>query len=120
MVIRDSIDNQIDQKMIAIRTIVIIFLLFSAAMATGQKVFEVKYKSEADVVIYVTTYQSDADLKVYVTKYESDAKGMKGIWYFTKYESDADLKIFYTKYKSEANWVIYFTEYKSDAGCKKK
>jgi len=109
--------NRLRIKELILISLLILTFSFSSK---SQKVFEVKYKNEADVVIFITQNLYDADLKVYVTQYPSDVNGFRGIWYFTKYEYDADLKIYYTKYRSEANLIIYLTKYRSDAGWRKK
>jgi len=92
----------------------------AAFPAQAQKIFSCTYKSDADIIVYVSEYKSDADLVVYKTKYASDATGNDGIWFFTEYKSDAKKKIFFTEYKSDADLIIFFTEYKSDAGWQEK
>ena len=84
----------------------------------AQTVFNVNYKSDAKVKVYVANYKSDADLVVYKCKYKSDATGNDGLWFFTDYKSDAKFPIFFCDYKSDADLVIFFSEYKSDAGWK--
>lgn len=88
--------------------------------AQAQTVFSVKYKSDAQVKVYVASYKSDADLVVYKAGYKSDAGDNKGIWYFCDYASDAKKKIFFVDYKSDADLVIFFSNYKSDAGWQNK
>jgi hypothetical protein len=63
----------------------------------AQKVFSVKYKSDADVKVFVVDYKSQADLIVYKTKYASNAKENKGLWFFTDYKSQADKKSFFCR-----------------------
>jgi hypothetical protein len=64
--------------------------------ANAQKVYPVKYSSNADVKVFVVKYESQADLLVYSVKYESQAKGNEGKWFKVKYQSQADKKIYFT------------------------
>ncbi|MCK5135281.1 MAG: hypothetical protein KAR19_05790 [Bacteroidales bacterium] len=63
-------------------------LLIIAPGISAQKVFKVKYESQADIKVFVVEYESQADLKVYFVDYESQADE-DGLWYFVKYESQA-------------------------------
>ena len=94
--------------------------LLGGMAANAQTVYSCKYKSDADVKVYVTENKSDADLVVYKCSYKSDVQGNKGLWFFVDYKSDAKKKIYFVDYKSEADIVIYFTTYKSDAGWKNR
>jgi hypothetical protein len=82
----------------------------------AQTVYSVKYKSDAQVKVFVAQYKSDADLVVYKAQYKSDAGENNGVWFFTDYASDAKKKIFFGDYQSDADLVVFFAEYKSDAG----
>ena len=99
-----------------------LFLLAIAIMATvsikAQVIYSAKYKSDAQVKVFVVNSSSDADLVVYKTTYKSDADGNSGVWFFTDYSSDAKKKIFFVDYSSDADLKVYFTTYKSDAGWK--
>ena len=86
----------------------------------SQKVFSVKYSSEAQVKVYVVKYESEADLKVYKTTSQSEADKNQGIWYFTDYNSQADKKIYFVDYSSQADLKICFVNYKSQAGWRNK
>ena len=79
-------------------------ILFFASANYAQKIYKVKYESQADIKVYVVNYESQADLKVYKVDYESQAN-KDGLWYFLKYESQADLKIYFVDYESQAGWV---------------
>ena len=57
---------------------IILLLLFNYSF--GQKVFEVKHESQANVKVFPVKYQSQADLLVYWVKYESQAKE-DGLWF---------------------------------------
>lgn len=54
-------------RMIAV-TVVLFFL---TTVCFAQKVYEVKYESQADLKVFVADYESQCDLKVYWVKYES-------------------------------------------------
>ena len=82
----------------------------------SQKIFSAKYKSQADISVFVTDNVSQSDLKVFKVNYQSQAKGNKGFWYFVDYPSQADIKIFFVDYPSQADLKIYFVKYQSQAG----
>lgn len=90
------------------------------AFGYSQHFYVSKYKSEADLTVYIVDYASQADLKVYITKYKSEAKGNKGWWYFVPYKSNADKKIYFVQHKSQADLLIYKVPHKSRAGWVKK
>jgi len=96
-----------------------IFMCFIGGIH-AQRVYEVKYKNQADIKIYVTKYKSQADLKVYKTAYKSRAKGNRGLWYFTNYPARAQKKVYFVPYKSQADLKIFFVPYKSQAGWQNK
>ena len=62
--------------------------------AKAQKVYKVRYESQADVKVCIVKYESRCDLKVYLVDYESQAS-KDGLWYFVQYESQADKKIYF-------------------------
>lgn len=97
--------------------IICIFLL-SASLAHGQKVFKVKYESQADLKVYVVEYESQCDLKVFFVEYESQADE-DGLWYFVEYDSQAEKKVFFVEYESQADLKIYIVKYESQAGWRK-
>ena len=72
-------------------------------MVNAQKVYSVKYESQANVKVYVVNYESQADLLVYKVSYESQAGDNNGKWYFTDYESQAKKKIYFVNYESQAD-----------------
>ena len=62
-------------------------ILLFLGTANAQKVYSVKYQSQADVKVFVVKYESQADLKVYKVDYESQAGNNDGKWFFVNYES---------------------------------
>ena len=111
-----NLKNKTMKKLLSILTITAIAFLFSTT-ANAQKVYKVKYESQADIKVYVVKYESQCDLKVYHVKYESQAK-KDGLWYSVKYESQADKKVYYVDYESQADLKIYYVDYESQAGWK--
>jgi hypothetical protein len=87
-----------------------IFTLFTLSVF-AQKVFYTKNKTEAKVIIYITTKEYEANWIVLKTKWSNQAE--KGIWYKVKYKNQADLIVLVTTNKYEADKVVYFTDYKS-------
>ena len=70
-------------------------LLFICFSLHSQKIFSVKYASQADVKVFVVDYESQADLLVHKKEYSSQSSGNKGDWFFVDYESQAKKKIFF-------------------------
>ena len=100
------------------RYILSLILFLFVQNISAQKVFSVKYSSNADVKVFVVDYESQADLLVYKVKSESQAGDNNGKWFFTQYESQAKKKIFFVDYQSQADLKIFFVEYESRAGWK--
>jgi hypothetical protein len=67
----------------------------------------------------VSKWKSEADLIVYVTDWESEAREKEGYWYYSDWEAEADWVIYISKWKNEADLIVYFTEWKSEAGWQK-
>ena len=51
----------------------IAILLFTPFCMFSQKMFSVKYQSQADKKIYFVDYASQSDLKIFFTKYSSQS-----------------------------------------------
>lgn len=98
--------------------ILILSLVFIAFVVNAQKIYSVKYSSQADIKVFVVKYESQCDIKVYKVDYESQASGNEGKWFFVKYESQAKKKIFFVDYESQADLKVYFVDYSSQAGWK--
>lgn len=94
-------------------------LSFSAISSFAQKVYEVKYESQADIKVYVVKYKSQCDLKVYKVEYKSQVNKV-GLWYPVTYESQADYKLYFVEYESQADLKIFYVKYKSQSGWKNK
>jgi len=105
------------KNLILLLTLVLSFILSSNTSLKAQKIFKVKYESQADIKVYIVKYESQCDLKVFNVKYESQAK-KDGLWYPVKYESQADQKVYFVDYESQADLKIYFVNYESQAGWK--
>jgi hypothetical protein len=103
---------------ILMRYLLSLILFVSVQYISAQKVFSVKYSSQADVKVFVVNYESQADLLIYKVKYESQAGDNNGKWFFTQYESQAKKKIFFVDYESQADLKIFFVDYESRAGWK--
>lgn len=97
----------------------IAWILLFSLQSWAQKIFRVKYESQADLKVYVVPYESQADLLVYFVKYESQAT-RDGLFFAVNYESQADFKLYFTDYESQADLKIYFVDYESQAGWRNK
>ena len=93
--------------------------LMVSSMCQAQKVFKVKYESQADLKVFPVNYESQCDLKVFWVKYESQAK-KDGLWFPVKYDSQADSKILFVDYESQADLKIFYVDYESQAGWRNK
>ena len=78
--------------------ILMAILFFTPFCMFSQKMFSVKYPSQADIKVFVTRYSSQADLNVFKVKYQSQAIENRGKWFFVKYQSQADKKIYFVDY----------------------
>ena len=105
------------KKIVSLFALLSFAILFSSNSVNAQKVFKVKYESQADVKVFIVKYESQCDLKVYHVDYESQAK-KDGKWFNVKYESQADKKIYYVDYESQADLKIFYVDYESQAGWK--
>ena len=74
------------------KILVLVGICFGCCALNAQKVYSVKYESQADLKVFVVQYESQADLKVYKVDYESQAGNNNGKWYFVDYESQAGWK----------------------------
>ena len=97
--------------------LVLLFSLLAGVQgeADAQKIFKVKYESQADLKEFIVKYESQCDLKVYMVDYESQADE-DGLWFVVKYESQADKKIYFVDYESQADLKIFIVKYESQAG----
>ena len=100
--------------------ILIAILYFTPLCLFSQKMFSVKYQSQADIKVFVTRYSSQADLNVFKVKYQSQAIKNEGKWFFVKYQSQADKKIYFVDYVSQSDLKIFFTKYSSQSGWRNK
>ena len=98
-----------------LKTFFLFAFVLSSFLLHGQRIFEVKYSSQADLKIFVVEYESQCDLKVFFVKYESQAKE-DGLWYNVSYESQTDKTIFFVDYESQADLKIFYVQYESQAG----
>ena len=73
------------KKLALLLTLVIGFLTIPSLSIKAQKIFKVKYESQADIKVFAVKYESQCDLKVYMVKYESQAK-KDGFWFSVDYE----------------------------------
>jgi hypothetical protein len=87
----------------------ILFLLLSFS-SKAQVVSYVKYKHEADLVVYEVDYKWQADLTYVETMNRFEAK--QGIWYVS--DRKEGVKLYKAKYKHEADLLIFRVGYRHD------
>ena len=109
--------DDIDRTTTDMRTFLIISLFgLNCFQVYPQKIFSVKYASDANFKAVVVDQISQADIKIYKEDVISQAKDNAGIWYFTKIRSEADKNVMFVEYLSQADLKIYFVKYRSQAG----
>ena len=109
---KDSMRN-VTIGWIGIIVTTIIMLLMTCQPAQAQTMYEVKYKSQANLLLYEVDYPSQAHIKYYVVQYKSQAKESKNHWYWVDYPSQAKYKVWWVKYKSQADKLVYKVKYPS-------
>lgn len=98
-----------------------LFLILALSLqlpSMAQRVFVVKSKNDANLIVYVTTEKREANLIVYKTNLVSDTE-IFGRWLFLPNKKDSYYKIFFTKYKESADIIIYYSKNKYDVGFRK-
>src|SRR5690625_3744370 len=95
----------------------LLLIVAGGATAHAQRVYEVAFKAEADLLFFLTDQESEAALVVFQTQYQSDARRdlCDGIWYRTPFSSQADITYMMTSCRSEADVTISYTPYRSQA-----
>jgi hypothetical protein len=91
--------------------IIVAIILFLSLPLFGGEMYVVKYKMDADVVVYLTDNGSDADLWVVVTDIGSYAKNHDHYWKFVNYKNSQTVKVYFTKYKREADIIVCYSRY---------
>ena len=87
----------------------VLFLLLSFT-SKAQVVSYVKYKHEADYVVYEVDYKWQADLTYVETMNRYEAK--QGVWYVS--DRKEGIKLYKAKYKHEADLLIFRVGYRHD------
>ena len=87
----------------------ILFLLLSFT-SKAQVVSYVKYKHEADFIVYDVEYKWQSEITYFITEHRYEAKG--GVWYVS--DKKEGIKLYVTKYKHEADLLIFEGMYKHE------
>ena len=96
--------------------IVMTILLLLATQCTpiqAQTIYEVRYKSQSNIVLYKTQYQSQATYRYWIAPYQSQANTRKHHWYQVPYPSQAEWRVWWTKRPEEADHKVYQVKYPS-------
>jgi len=97
--------------------IVMTILLLLATQCTpiqAQTIYEVEYKSQANIILYKTQYQSQADYSYYITAYPSQANTSRNHWYQVPYKSQAELLVWWTRHPNQAHHKVWQAKYPSE------
>ena len=92
----------------------IILLMGQCQTAQAQTMYEVQYKSQADLLVYEVEYPEQADIRYYQVKYKSQVNEHKNHWYWVQYESQADYTIYWVKYPTQADRLVYQVQYPTE------
>lgn len=92
------------------RFICILVLSVLSFSVKAQVVSYVKYKHEADFIVYEVDYKWQSDICYTTTQHLYEAKG--GVWYVS--DKKEGIKLYKTKYKHEADLLVFKVGYKHD------
>lgn len=87
----------------------VLFLILSFT-SKAQVVSYVKYKHEADYIVYEVDYKWQADVVYVQTENRYEAKN--GIWYIS--DRKEGIKLYKAKYKHEADLLVFRVGYRHD------
>lgn len=88
----------------------LILLLLFPLIGEAQVVSYVKYKHEANYIVYEVDYKWQADIAYVRTENRYEAKN--GIWYIS--DKKEGIKLYKTKYKHEADLLVFRVGYRHD------
>ena len=91
--------------------VIVVWMMICPGEVKAQTMYEVKYKSQADLLLYEVKYASQADIRYYPVQYRSQANERRNHWYWTEYASQARYKVYWVKYKSQADRLVYEVRY---------
>ena len=101
------------------KTLVALLVIFSSIIISqssqAQRVFPVKYPSDADIKLFEVQNDDSADLVVFVTQDTTGTSGNTGIWIESQIPDNAK-KIFFVSNSNDADIKIYVTDNMSNAG----
>jgi len=94
--------------------LVIIIQILISTTTQAQTIYEVRYKSQSNIVLYKTQYQSQATYRYWIAPYQSQASTMKHHWYQVPYPSQAEWRVWWTKRPEEADHKVYQVKYPTE------
>ena len=95
--------------------ITVLLIIVSSGTAQSQTMYEVKYKSQADILLYEVDYATQADIKYFEVDYRSQANKEVNHWLWVDYPSQAEFKIYWVDYKSQADKCVFKVRYASQS-----
>ena len=78
--------------------ITVLLIIFSSALAQSQTMYEVKYKSQAGILLYEVDYANQTDIKYFEVDYRSQVNKELNRWFRVDYPSQAEFKIYWLEY----------------------
>ena len=91
--------------------VMIIIQLLTCQTAPAQTMYEVQYKTQADLLLYEVRYASQADIRYYPVQYRSQANERRNHWYWTDYPAQAKYRVYWVQYRSQADRTVYEVQY---------
>jgi len=91
--------------------VMIIIQLLTCQTAPAQTMYEVQYKTQADLLLYEVRYASQADIRYYPVQYRSQANERRNHWYWTDYPAQAKYRVYWVQYRSQADRLVYEVQY---------
>ena len=93
--------------------VMIIIQLLTCQTAPAQTMYEVQYKTQADVRLWKSKHRSQADFTYWIAPYRSQANRQFNHWYIVDYPSQAQVRFIWVTHRSEATHVVWQEKYAS-------
>ena len=94
--------------------VTVLITLLIGTQCTAQTMYEVKYQTQADLLVYEVQYPEQADIRYWIAPYQSQANETKHHWYWVQYQSQADYTIYWVKYRSQADRLVHQVQYPTE------
>ena len=93
--------------------VTVLITLLIGTQCTAQTMYEVKYKTQADVRLWKAKHRSQADFTYWIAPYRSQANRQFNHWYIVDYPSQSEVKFIWVTHRSQATHVVWQEKYGS-------